>query len=729
MQTLKLGGNFLLKNSGSYHPFAQAIFNKMVSLGEPPSLLVKQAYNKTILDLIANNLWADTDSIQTHRTHAENSSFINWKTGLVQGSKVKTTGNYPVFTINSGWQTDGSSNFINTGINPTNCQKYTLNDAGLIFKTAKTTGDGNYSLGAYGTSTNRIFLMKSASGTNARGTLNAADKQLASLGDANTNKAGYWGISRKSSSLIDAMKDDAAIIDQASTAAASLINKDIYIGCQNHTTPGYTSEQSELIIVCSKFTPTQFLKFKEIFDTFFYELDIALAEDVTLHGAVADGETDNYTAITNALATYNSIRIGNSRSDVFLTTKEILIPSKKTVIVDGTVKIKDGTTVNIVQNVAVSGKDFYTNSVTGFNIGELVGWSDDLQDVQGGGVQTRKVGGCGYISAIDVDNKIITVDYGSKYAITASSNAKLGHYQNVFKISISSKNIHIYGDGKIDGNMSNQLDIEGVYNDALSMEYGGSGLFIRQCNNVTIKGRNQLEVTNSVLHGISFLGGATYQSKNIVIDKVKSHLNHDKNALFYNTDNSIVSNYIGDDSLFEDGLIYYVLNTNAIVNNISCKNNRRGGFYANSNSNFNVTGDNIELSGNKMYDVVINSSNVTLSNVNIIGKPLVSPRYSVLVSYAYEYGKTIVITNMNIDGIINPLYGVIGLIGGIDGVTFNNAKISNCSGIAIVSDDGVYAGFPQNVHFIGGGIYNHTGTKTDIQAGSDVTFTDFEGLT
>jgi len=54
--------------------------------------------------------------------------------------------------------------------------------------------------------------------------------------------------------------------------------------------------------------------------------------------------------------------------------------------------------------------------------------------------------------------------------------------------------------------------------------------------------------------------------------------------------------------------------------------------------------------------------------------------------------------------------------------------MTDCSGVGILSTDGGLGGYPQTVVFTGGGIYNHTGTKTDIQGTSDVTFTDFEGL-
>lgn len=57
----------------------------------------------------------------------------------------------------------------------------------------------------------------------------------------------------------------------------------------------------------------------------------------------------------------------------------------------------------------------------------------------------------------------------------------------------------------------------------------------------------------------------------------------------------------------------------------------------------------------------------------------------------------------------------------------NECSISNCLGVGILAT--VQSGnYQVNVDFIGGGIYNHTGTKTDIQGTSDVTFTDFDGI-
>lgn len=169
-------------------------------------------------------------------------------------------------------------------------------------------------------------------------------------------------------------------------------------------------EKPELLIIGASFTQAQFLKVQEIFNNFFYELDIALAEDVTLHGAIGDGVTDDYAAITAALTSYNSIKIGSSRDTTFLLSRELVIPTNRTVVVDGTVKTKDGVTTPILQNLAIGGTKIYVTSTVGFNVGELVGWTDDLQEVQGGGIQTRKVGGCGYITIVDAINNIITVD-------------------------------------------------------------------------------------------------------------------------------------------------------------------------------------------------------------------------------------------------------------------------------------------------------------------------------
>lgn len=728
---MKLGLRLGIDSAGggiSYTPEAKAIFAKMVELNEEPNTLTKLAYNNAIIALKTNSLWDICDYIESHRSHAENSSFINWKTGLVQGSKQKTTGDYPTFTINSGWLTNGTDNFLNTGCNLSTGTNYTLNDAGFIFKTAKADGDSAYSLGAYASTSSRMYLIKRAVGSSTQGGINGAAATFTGLGDASSNKAGYYGIVRKSSTLIAAMKDDAIVDDISNTGAADLINKDVYIGRWNNATPGYTSEQSELIAFSSKFTQSQFLKFQDIFNQFFYELDIALAEDVMLHGAVGDGVTDDHAAIMSTLAAYNSIKIGDSRTNKFLISKEIAIPSNKTVVINGDLKIKDGTITTITQNVALNSTQIYVNSVVGFNVGELVGWSDDLMEVQGGGVQTRKVGGCAYITDIDTENKLITVDYGSPYAIAAASNAVLGHYQNVIKIDIASKNINIYGDGIIDGNMLTQLDIEGVYNHAAISEFGASGIFIRQCNKIRIQGKNQLEILNNALHGIAFLGTTNYQSKNIIVDKVKSHLNHDKNILFYYTDISSVSNCIGDDSLFEDGLMYYALNTNAAISNVSCNNNRRGGLYMNGNPNLLLLGTGINLSGNKFYDLVINSTNVTLNNVNITGISTIEQRYSVWISSFYEYGDNIEINNLAINGIINPDYAVVGLIGELSNIDITNLTLNNCNGVGILATDGGLGGFPQTVIIEDGGIYNHTGTKTDIQAGSDVTFTDFDGL-
>ena len=71
---------------------------------------------------------------------------------------------------------------------------------------------------------------------------------------------------------------------------------------------------------------------------------------------------------------------------------------------------------------------------------------------------------------------------------------------------------------------------------------------------------------------------------------------------------------------------------------------------------------------------------------------------------------------------------VIRITGGVNGVTFNNATITGCSVVAIKCDSLVGGSDPVAVVFNNGGIYNHTGTKTSIEAGTDITYNNFAGL-
>ena len=51
--------------------------------------------------------------------------------------------------------------------------------------------------------------------------------------------------------------------------------------------------------------------------------------------------------------------------------------------------------------------------------------------------------------------------------------------------------------------------------------------------------------------------------------------------------------------------------------------------------------------------------------------------------------------------------------------------LDGCDGDGIVAAN-YLGGDPQEIKITNGGIFNHTGTKTDISVGSDVTFTNFD---
>ena len=206
------------------------IFAVFSSISEPLSKEEKAAYNTTIKALKDNGLWVLTDQLQVARQGYENSSFMNWKTATVRGSKQKTAVDYPLFTKNYGFETNGVDNYIDTGFNPTTHGiNYTLNNAGVIFRTAKNYAGATYSLGAYQTTSNRLYLIKEATNVSMKAGINGGLAAVV-IDDSKTDKKGYYGIFRKNASTIFCTKDEFASADVANTAAASLINKTVFIG-------------------------------------------------------------------------------------------------------------------------------------------------------------------------------------------------------------------------------------------------------------------------------------------------------------------------------------------------------------------------------------------------------------------------------------------------------------------------------------------------------------------
>jgi len=427
--------------------------------------------------------------------------------------------------------------------------------------------------------------------------------------------------------------------------------------------------------------------------------------------SVNNTPAENYTIIQNLVnnTAYNTVIVGRDTTQVFLISQPILLRSNMTFTVDGYLKIKDGSQTFLTSDVGTSTTVIPVVSSTGFAAGEWVSVSDTSQTVY----YAKDYGVTSKIESIDGNNITLSTSTGV-FSYTTAKAAYLGHTQSVI-IAEECKNVTINGTGIIDGNQANQSQINGLINGSVFQETrNGCGLVILHCDNVVIDG---LTFKNGLLHNININGNngttATF-CNNIRVNNVHSYSAHDKNCHVRYVKQVWVTNSIFENALYEDGLIFYVHCYNAFVDNVITRNNPRAGIYWNSQYDSCFTATNLQTSGN-LYGIYLTSRRVNISNVISTD--------NIYISNAYD-ARDINLSNIQIVGSSSEFQIYIG--GSVERVNFSNLTIRSCTGIAIKTQT-LSLGTPTAILISGGGIYDHTGTTTDIAGGTGITWSNFTG--
>lgn len=423
-------------------------------------------------------------------------------------------------------------------------------------------------------------------------------------------------------------------------------------------------------------------------------------------------ESDAFAEIQAALdSDYRVIFIGESGDDYVL-SQPAFYGSNKTIILQGTFKIKDGVTSLVTSNVSAEATSFDVANGGLFNVGEWVAITDDAQIAA---YDTLR-GSSGRIT--DITDNTITFDSICTYNYLTSENAYVGHTQSVF-IGENVDNVKIIGiDCEINGNRENQSQIHPTRNvSVIEDQRAGCGLVVWKGSNIEIDG---VVIRDSLLHNFSISSldsPVVLSSENIILRNCEGYNGHDKNFLIRDIDGVELYDLIANDATWEDGIIFYANVLNAIVDGIYAEGNHRAGFYWNSSSNNYLTAQNITTRDNTR-GVYLVSKGATISNVDSNDMLNLSSQYDCSDN---------VLTNIALHD-IDADYCLY-LWGNIENIEINNLTITDCSVPAIKSAEFGSEELPINVTIEGGGIYNHTGYLTEIQEGSDITFTDFEGLT
>jgi hypothetical protein len=245
-------------------------------------------------------------------------------------------------------------------------------------------------------------------------------------------------------------------------------------------------------------------------------------------------------------------------------------------------------------------------------------------------------------------------------------------------------------------------------------------------DNITI---TNLSFINGLRHNITISGTsqvAATRCDGITIQNVTSTFAHNKNLNIRYCDTVLIEDYIGDDALYEDGIMFYLGNTNCVVNRAKCRRNGRNGLGWNSALGTGLVVTDIETAGNIYAGIGITAAGATINNAVMKDRLVISNAYNNADNITIN---TVAISEYTPTDTPGGLYNdsIVALLGEITNVAINELSITDCNGLGIYSTNQFTpANPPVNVDITGGGFYNHTGTKADLYVGSDIVFADFD---
>jgi hypothetical protein len=647
----------------------------------------------------------------------------------------KTGATDVAFTKNVGLLTNGADNWINTKFQTGAAgNKLTLNDAGWMYRTNSNMGaNDGCSLGNGVSSSLYIRLERNLTDVPAQMALNGAVKSIPDpyIAKHIDDKRGLYGASRASATAFKAHKDHATAVSTTSDSVG-VNTVDVYIGRDNRAAPNerYNIELAELFWAGKAFSDAQFAAFRDAMNTFFadmYQLDVVDVDDL---GAVGDGVTDDFAILQAAISddAYGTIKIGNNASDVYLISQQLVIPSWKKLIINGEVKMKAATVVNLTADVALNATAVEVDSVEGFAAGQMIAVKSDSSPQVGGVAEnTRKYAALGIITSIE--DLTINVDRQLCQAVTYADNGKVGHFNNCLKFVPRSNFIKVEGAGCINGNLAAQFDVSGIstLNETGGglWEASGSCIMAYDASDVTIK---NIEVKGGIQHGVANLGTIFFLNRRWIMQGVIAHSNHDKNIVAYRGHTQLYKACIAANALFEDGITLYTnlhyitvedciarsnpragiswgaSNTNGIFTNFVAED---GATTASGSGGMLILGGGLVVNGailrrtNLYFEALTNGgvANNTLNDVTVDGND-----EAVTNNAAVEMKGGIAATNV-----------------------MNRLVVQNCVGVAFKTV--ATAGQDAAKSVINGTkLENHTGDNTDFTAGTDITFNDFTGL-
>lgn len=141
--------------------------NLFATMTVKPSVDRQRLYSTTILALKQAGVWNKLDMLQVYAAHDEQAARVDWKLP----SRVASAVSAPTFTMDRGFNGNGTSSYVDTNYNPSTAGiNYTLNSA-TIGVWSLTQGTSSNGIFGWSDGTNRAFI-------NARNDYSATDARI-----------------------------------------------------------------------------------------------------------------------------------------------------------------------------------------------------------------------------------------------------------------------------------------------------------------------------------------------------------------------------------------------------------------------------------------------------------------------------------------------------------------------------------------------------------------------
>lgn len=266
---------------------------------------------------------------------------------------------------------------------------------------------------------------------------------------------------------------------------------------------------------------------------------------VEFFGAIGDGVADDWQAIQNAVdGEYETIIFEQD----YVVGRPIIVPSNKTLVINGTVKMQAGFISNLTADFSIGSNTVQVSGAsTKYFTGQQVCINDNNSTLANDGTgQTKRYASSFFINGVSGDT--ITLDQNTDINYTTAAGAKIGHCQSVILVDGAS-NVTIKGYGTIDQNKAVQFECEPITVNITPLVEEvrfGVGLSVNGATNVSVEG---VSVINGILHNIQFKNSSRIYANNIL-----SQNGHDKNILLWYCHDFNFSNIITKGADFGDGI-------------------------------------------------------------------------------------------------------------------------------------------------------------------------------